>query len=149
MFSEPPSAPQNLTLNFVDQSTVLLSWSPPAEQGGREDTVYRVLCDGCGVTVSYIPNTDFFNDTKMTLTGLNPVTTYRFQVFAENGVSDVVGESSKYAEITVSTEASVTSVVTNVKGELSEKWKNIYLSKALRSICAPPQSQNLLEAIVK
>ncbi|KAL0277038.1 UNVERIFIED_CONTAM: hypothetical protein PYX00_004461 [Menopon gallinae] len=113
--TQPPSAPQNLSLNFVDQSSVILSWSPPAEQGGRNDTVYRVLCEGCGVSVSYIPNTDFFNDTKITLTGLNPVTTYRFQVFAENGVSDLIGEQSKYTEITVSTKASVVSVVSNVR----------------------------------
>lgn len=35
-------------------------------------------------------------------------------MFAENGVSDLVGEQSKYAEITVSTEASVASTVANV-----------------------------------
>lgn len=56
-FSEPPGAPQNLTLNFVDQSTVILSWSPPLEEGGRNDTLYRVKCEGCGISVSYIPNT--------------------------------------------------------------------------------------------
>ncbi|KAK6617477.1 hypothetical protein RUM43_014486 [Polyplax serrata] len=55
--TQPPSAPQNVTSYFVDQSTVILSWSPPQQQGGRNDTVYRVLCDGCGVSVSYIPNT--------------------------------------------------------------------------------------------
>lgn len=70
---------------------------------------------------------DVFNDTKVTITGLNPVTQYRFKVFAENGVTELVGESD-FVDITVTTEASVTSSVTNVKvtsvksTELSLAW---------------------------
>ncbi|XP_026275487.2 ephrin type-A receptor 4-A isoform X4 [Frankliniella occidentalis] len=125
--TQPPSAPQNLTVNFVDQSTVILSWSVPHFLGGRSDTMYRVACDTCGNSVSYIPNSDVFNDTKVTITGLNPVTQYRFKVFAENGVTELVGESD-FVDITVTTEASVTSSVTNVRvtsvksTELSLAW---------------------------
>lgn len=53
---EPPSAPQNLTVNFVDQSTVTLSWNPPNFLGGRTDIVYRVTCDMCGPSVVFMPN---------------------------------------------------------------------------------------------
>ncbi|XP_015114863.1 ephrin type-B receptor 1-B isoform X1 [Diachasma alloeum] len=125
--TQPPSAPQNLTVNFVDQSTVILSWNAPHILGGRSDTTYRVVCDACSTGVKYIPNTEIFNDTKITITGLNAVTTYRFQVFAENGVSPLSGRS-EYVDITVTTEASVPSLVsnvriTNVKGtELSISW---------------------------
>lgn len=56
-FTEPPSAPQNLTVNFVDQSTVILSWNAPHMLGGRTDTTYRVVCDACSTGVKYIPNT--------------------------------------------------------------------------------------------
>ncbi len=52
---EPPSKPQNLTVNFVDQSTVVLSWNQPHNLGGRTDTVYRVVCDACNVGVTYNP----------------------------------------------------------------------------------------------
>jgi ephrin-B len=55
-----------------------------------------------------------FNDTKVTITGLNPVTTYRFQVFADNGITELAGESD-YVDITVTTEASVPSSVINVR----------------------------------
>lgn len=55
--TEPPSAPQNLTVNFVDQSTVILSWNTPSFLGGRLDVVYRVECDACGPSVVYSPNT--------------------------------------------------------------------------------------------
>nr|XP_012139526.1 PREDICTED: ephrin type-A receptor 4-A isoform X9 [Megachile rotundata] len=125
--TQPPSAPQNLTVNFVDQSTVILSWNAPHMLGGRTDTTYRVVCDACSMGVKYIPNTEVFNDTKITITGLNAVTTYRFQVFAENGVSALAGKS-EYVDITVTTEASVPSLVSNVRitsvknSELSISW---------------------------
>lgn len=70
---------------------------------------------------------EIFNDTKITITGLNAVTTYRFQVFAENGVSAQAGKS-EYVDITVTTEASVPSLVSNVRitsvksSELSISW---------------------------
>lgn len=54
--SEPPSKPQNLTVNFVDQSTVVLSWNQPHNLGGRVDTAYRVVCDACNVGVTYNPS---------------------------------------------------------------------------------------------
>lgn len=54
--TEPPSKPQNLTVNFVDQSTVVLSWNQPHNLGGRTDTVYRVVCDVCNVGVTYNPS---------------------------------------------------------------------------------------------
>lgn len=60
LLAEPPSAPQNLTVNFVDQSTVILSWNAPHMQGGRSDTTYRVVCDACSMGVKYIPNTVSF-----------------------------------------------------------------------------------------
>lgn len=46
-----------------------------------------------------------YNTTQVTISGLYPVTTYRFQVFAENGVSDQ-GRDPQYVDITVTTEAS-------------------------------------------
>lgn len=70
---------------------------------------------------------EVFNDTNISVTGLNAVTTYRFQVFAENGVSSLAGHS-EYVDITVTTEASVPSLVSNVRitsvknTELSISW---------------------------
>ncbi|XP_076315246.1 ephrin type-A receptor 4-like isoform X2 [Tachypleus tridentatus] len=125
--TQPPSAPRNLTVDFVDQSTVVLSWQAPSYVGGRTDMSYRVACDACGNAVSYIPSQQGFNDTKVTISGLNPVTTYRLQIFAENGVSGF--SDSHYADVTVTTEASVPSVVSNVhivsvkNSEIVLAWK--------------------------
>ncbi|KAF7491603.1 Ephrin type-A receptor 4 [Sarcoptes scabiei] len=101
--TQPPSAPQNLTISFMDQSTVILTWSEPKYLGGRNDTVYRISCDYCPTTTTYVPSQENFNDTKITISGLNPMTSYHFQVYAENGVSGY--DSSQFVEITATTEA--------------------------------------------
>ncbi|XP_072382122.1 ephrin type-B receptor 2 isoform X3 [Diabrotica undecimpunctata] len=115
--TQPPSAPQNLTVSFVDQSTVILSWLPPETLGGRTDTAYRIKCDVCSLgLVQYNPSMDTFNETRITISGLNAVTTYRFQIFAENGVSHMsMRDSPQYADIVVTTEASVASSITNIR----------------------------------
>lgn len=57
-----------------------------------------------------------FNETRVTISGLNAVTTYRFQVFAENGVSHMRTKSQpEYTDVTVTTEALVASSITNVR----------------------------------
>ncbi|KAK7789843.1 hypothetical protein R5R35_011236 [Gryllus longicercus] len=125
--TQPPSAPRNLTVNFVDQSTVMLSWQPPHFLGGRNDTVYRVKCNTSASGVIYSPKTVLFNSTEVRISGLNPVTTYQCQVFAENGVSELSGQSQS-VDVTVTTEASVPSTITkvnitNVKStEITLEW---------------------------
>ncbi|CAG9767808.1 unnamed protein product [Ceutorhynchus assimilis] len=115
--TQPPSAPLNLTVNFVDQSNVILSWLPPENQGGRSDTSYRVRCDACSLgLVQYNPPTETFNETRIHISGLNAVTTYRFQIFAENGVTNLNKRTSpEYADVTITTEASVASSITNIR----------------------------------
>lgn len=47
---------------------------------------------------------------------MNAVTTYRFQIFAENGVSHAGHrDAPEYADIVVTTEASVASSITNIR----------------------------------
>jgi len=65
---------------------------------------------------TYLYLQDMFNDTKVTLTGLSPVTRYILRVFAENGVSSLAGPDSKQAEITVSTAPSNAYQIKNFKG---------------------------------
>lgn len=114
--TQPPSAPQNLSISFVDQSTVVLSWLPPENLGGRRDIGYRVKCDACSIgLVQYTPNSPTFNETRITIKGLNAETTYRFQVFAENGVSALTKSSPEFADIVVTTETSIGSGITNIQ----------------------------------
>ena len=88
-FLEPPGAAQNLTVKFVDQSNVILSWNPPSFLGGRNDTTYHVVCGNCGPSVTYSPRQNGLNQTQVAVSGLTPVTTYWFKVFSKNGVSSI------------------------------------------------------------
>lgn len=57
-----------------------------------------------------------FNETRIVISGLNAVTTYRFQIFAENGVSHLTMRSNpEYADVVITTEASVASSITNIR----------------------------------
>ncbi|XP_044762766.1 ephrin type-B receptor 2 isoform X2 [Coccinella septempunctata] len=126
--TQPPSAPQNLSVSFVDQSTVILTWSAPENQGGRHDIRYRVKCDACSLgLVQYSPSQPSFNETRITITGLNAVTTYRFEVFAENGVSYLSTKAPEFADIVITTEASIGSSITNIQ-VVAEKGTEISLS---------------------
>lgn len=88
----------------MDQSTIILTWSPPKYQGGRKDTVYRIVCDYCPANANFVPAQENINDTKIVVSGLSPITSYRFQVYAENGVSGF--DTSQFVEVNVTTEAS-------------------------------------------
>ncbi|GBP96597.1 Ephrin type-A receptor 4-A [Eumeta japonica] len=113
--TQPPSAPDNLTVVFADQFSISLAWQPPHKNGGRNDITYKVLCLNCGPNVEFRPAANSINTTRVTVSALEPVTEYKFQVFAENGVSDLTGEEPRKVEITAVTEASVVSVVSKLR----------------------------------
>ena len=81
----PPGAPQGLTAGPED-ARVVLTWSPPASDGGAPITGYQYR---------YVAGSDAFADRwtnlsggagarQVTVSGLTNGTTYRFQVRAEN-----------------------------------------------------------------
>lgn len=145
---KPPNAPTNLSLLFIDQTSAILSWNPPPKpsdehllnQQFKNDIVFRVKCSSCANNVLFNPSGDVFNETKLTLTNLDPVTTYTVQVHSLNGpayslmnninhnASGSEGTESplkrsgygvdmktEYAEITFTTESAILSTVFNVK----------------------------------
>lgn len=96
---KPPGPPTNLTLLFVDHISAILSWNAPVRENAaadnantiyRSDIVYKVVCSSCSSNVVLTPSTDTFNETKLTLTNLEPVTTYTIQIHSMNGVSYVM-----------------------------------------------------------
>ncbi|VVC86168.1 unnamed protein product [Leptidea sinapis] len=113
--TQPPSAPDNLTVTFADQFSISLAWQPPHKNGGRNDVTYKVHCTNCGPNVEYRPASSGLNHSRVTIMGLDPVTEYKFQVFALNGVSGLTGDPPKKVEITAVTEASVVSVVSKLR----------------------------------
>ncbi|XP_054091590.1 ephrin type-B receptor 1-B isoform X2 [Zeugodacus cucurbitae] len=95
---KPPGPPTNLTLLFVDQTSAILSWNVPTKEFSesqlslkqtkyRSEIMYKVRCLSCSSNVVYNPASDTFNETKLTLTNLEPVTTYTIQIHSLNGLS--------------------------------------------------------------
>lgn len=108
----PPSAPQNLVYN-INQTTVSLEWSPPADNGGRSDVTYRVRCRRCGLepmecvpcapNVGYSPAQSGLADTYVSIVDLLAHANYTFEVEAVNGVSDLSRTQRLFAAVSVAT----------------------------------------------
>lgn len=131
----PPSAPQNLIFN-INQTTVSLEWSPPADNGGRNDVTYRVLCKRCsweqgecvpcGSNVGYIPQQTGLVDNYVTAMDLLAHANYTFEVEAVNGVSDLSRSQRLFAAVTVTT---------GQAGELINA-KILDIEEMLQTVCA-------------
>lgn len=78
----------------MDQTSAILSWNAPQrlttellDSKYRSDIVFKVKCPACNSNVVFIPASETFNDTKLTINNLEPVTTYTIQIHALNSVS--------------------------------------------------------------
>ncbi|XP_069582451.1 ephrin type-A receptor 7 isoform X2 [Ranitomeya imitator] len=121
--TRPPSAPQNLIYN-INQTTVSLEWGPPADNGGRNDVTYRVICKRCsweqgecvpcGSTVGYVPQQSGLTDTYITVVDLLAHANYTFEVEAVNGVSDLSRSQRLFAAVSITTGQAAPSQVSGV-----------------------------------
>lgn len=115
----PPSSPRNLSVVFQDQSVIVVAWLAPSDSGGRDDVVYDVNCFQCDASpdCSYRKpcngKLEFwpmkFNNphTHVTVTALQPNTSYFLRITAENGVSHLYGpNTNRSAEIQFGTKIS-------------------------------------------
>jgi glucose/arabinose dehydrogenase/chitodextrinase len=80
--TEPPTAPTNLVATPISQSEINLSWTASTDSSGVP--LYRVeRCQGAGCStfaeIGTTPTNSFNN------TGLQPATTYRYRVRAQDG----------------------------------------------------------------
>ncbi|XP_057678449.1 ephrin type-A receptor 7 isoform X1 [Corythoichthys intestinalis] len=110
--TRPPSAPQNLIYN-INQTTLSLEWSPPADDGGRSDVTYRVRCrlcsweaeecKSCGPNVRYLPSQSQLLETYVNIVDLLAHVNYTFEVEAVNGVSDLSRTQRLFATVNIAT----------------------------------------------
>uniref|UniRef100_A0A671EZQ3 Ephrin type-A receptor 2 n=2 Tax=Rhinolophus ferrumequinum TaxID=59479 RepID=A0A671EZQ3_RHIFE len=109
--TRPPSAPNYLTAVGMG-AKVELRWTPPQDNGGREDIVYKVTCEQClpesgecrpcEDSVHYSESPDLLTRTSVTVSDLEPHMNYTFAVEARNGVSDlVVSRSFRTASVSI------------------------------------------------
>ncbi|XP_029318526.1 LOW QUALITY PROTEIN: ephrin type-A receptor 7 [Cottoperca gobio] len=134
--TRPPSAPQNLVYN-INQTTVSLEWSPPADTGGRNDVSYRVICRRCswepeecvpcGPNVGYSPAQSGLVDTYVTIMDLLAHANYTFEVEAVNGVSELSRTQRLFAAVSIATGQAAPSQVSEVIKEKVQQ-RSIQLS---------------------
>ena len=89
LYLEPPSAPVSVSVSRVTERNIVITWSPPAQTGGRSDLYYTVEHSDPNRLGQYIGTTcKGSSSTSHTFTGLRPGTEYCIRVSAHNGVSD-------------------------------------------------------------
>ena len=99
-----PSAPQNVNVIFVKQSTLEIQWQPPVETEVETHVFYEVECrrpcegedkskcvdKACRSDVIFKPRKDGLNITHIIVGNLTSFVNYTIKVYARNRVSDVV-----------------------------------------------------------
>ncbi|XP_077567598.1 ephrin type-A receptor 7 isoform X3 [Stigmatopora nigra] len=128
--TRPPSAPQNLVYN-INQTALMLEWSPPVDDGGRSDVTYRVQCrfcrwepeecKPCGANVRYFPSQSQLLDTFVNIVDLQAHMNYTFEVEAINGVSDLSRTQRLFATVNIATGQAAPPVVSEVKDKAQER----------------------------
>lgn len=75
---KPPPTPINVTLLFVDSSSAVIEWK------GNDNNLYRIECISCSTHVIFHPSQKYFNQTKVTLTNLEAMTSYFIKIYSLN-----------------------------------------------------------------
>ncbi|KAF4793701.1 Ephrin type-A receptor 10 [Turdus rufiventris] len=128
----PPSAPRNLVYS-LQQSSLVLEWSAPADAGGRSDLTYslwcgrcpsepRGRCEQCGSRVGFVPQQTGLVGRTVTLLNLLPHANYTIRVLALNGVSALTpAAGQQYAEVNVTTGHAAPTPITDIRTDRVEQ----------------------------
>ncbi|EHB13941.1 Ephrin type-A receptor 6 [Heterocephalus glaber] len=122
--TRPPSAPRNVVFN-INETALILEWSPPSDTGGRKDLTYSVICKKCGLDPSqcedcggglrFIPrHTGLINNSVIVLDFVSHVN-YTFEIEAMNGVSELSFSPKAFTAITVTTDQDGPSLIGMVR----------------------------------
>ncbi|XP_033966286.1 ephrin type-A receptor 6 [Pseudochaenichthys georgianus] len=125
--TRPPSSPRNLLFNLNDTS-LILEWSPPSDTGGRRDLTYNVQCKRCGPEpdqcqfceeeLRYLPRRLGLTNATVTVMDFSAHANYTFEIESLNGVSEMSSFPHPVAIVTVSTDQGGPSLV----GTLKKDW---------------------------
>lgn len=126
----PPAKPTHLTLLFMDQTSAILSWNVPKRSSNeyydtkyRSDIIFKVKCLGCNTNVLFNPATDTFNETKLAISNLEPVTTYTIQIHSLNSMSyainadDTLDSGSNFSSTDLINNINLLSANTQLNGD--------------------------------
>ncbi|XP_034417083.1 ephrin type-A receptor 6 [Cyclopterus lumpus] len=125
--TRPPSPPRNLMFNLND-TCLMLEWSPPGDNGGRRDLTYNVQCKRCGPEpdqchfceeeLRFLPRPSGLTNGTVTVMDFSAHANYTFEIESLNGVSDMSSFPRQVAIVTVSTDQAGPSLV----GTLKKDW---------------------------
>ncbi|XP_068602611.1 ephrin type-A receptor 6-like [Brachionichthys hirsutus] len=125
--TRPPSPPRNLMFNLND-TCLMLEWSPPSDTGGRRDLTYNVQCKRCGPgrdqcqlceeDLRFLPRPLGLINATVTVTDFSAHSNYTFEIESLNGVSDMSSFPRQVAIIAVSTDQGGPSLT----GALKKDW---------------------------
>ncbi|XP_027578671.1 ephrin type-A receptor 6 isoform X5 [Pipra filicauda] len=111
--TRPPSAPRNVVFN-INETALMLEWSPPSDTGGRKDLTYSVICKKCGSDASqceicgggirFIPRHTGLTNSSVTVLDFVAHVNYTFEIEATNGVSELSFSPKQFTAITVTTD---------------------------------------------
>ncbi|TRY54363.1 hypothetical protein DNTS_011127 [Danionella cerebrum] len=110
--SRPPSAPRHV-ISVINETSVILDWSWPADSGGRKDVTFTVVCKRCWPgprqcelcrgAVRFLPRASGLTNTTVTVADLLAHTNYTFEIEAQNGVSSQAPAMRQFAAVTITT----------------------------------------------
>ncbi|XP_059506305.1 ephrin type-A receptor 6 isoform X3 [Stegostoma tigrinum] len=118
--TRPPSTPRNVIFNIND-SSLILEWSPPVDTGGRKDLTYNVICKMCGLGpkkcslcgggMRFVPRNTGLTNTSVTVVDFLAHMNYTFEIESVNGVSNESTIPRQYAILTIITNQAAPSLI--------------------------------------
>ncbi|XP_062830989.1 ephrin type-A receptor 6 isoform X10 [Anolis carolinensis] len=122
--TRPPSAPRNIIFN-INETALMLEWSPPSDTGGRKDLTYSVICKKCGSDASqceicgggirFIPKHTGLVNSSVTVLDFVSHVNYTFEIEATNGVSELSFSPKQFTAITITTDLDAPSLIGMVR----------------------------------
>ncbi|KAM6446691.1 ephrin type-A receptor 6 isoform 1-T1 [Liasis olivaceus] len=122
--TRPPSAPRNVIFN-INETALMLEWSPPSDTGGRKDLTYSVICKKCGSDTSqceicgggirFVPRHSGLINSSVTVLDFVSHVNYTFEIEATNGVSELSFSPKQFTAITITTDQNAPSLIGMVR----------------------------------
>ncbi|KAL8198530.1 UNVERIFIED_CONTAM: Ephrin type-B receptor 2 [Gekko kuhli] len=150
-----PSAPQAV-ISSVNETSLMLEWSPPRDSGGREDLVYNIICKSCGSgrgactrcgdNVQFTPRQLGLTEPRVYISDLLAHTQYTFEIQAVNGVTDQSPFSPQFASVNITTNQADPqldhhSITENRHSPGAANWENPWVcTDEAGTLCSPDGS---------